>query len=372
MDVSTRCDRLLMAAASGPRGVNASSSPLSDRYRRLLALLVREYIDHGEPVSSLWLAAHSGAGVSSATVRNMLARLEEDGYLHQPHTSAGRVPTDRAYRSYVDMLLEARRRTRPAADVEARLRRAGTVESVLDDGSHELSRASSHLGFALPPANASTKLRRIDFVSLDGTKVMVVVVSQAGHVAHKLVELAERLSPDELVQAANYLNEQFHGLALAEIRARVIERLTEDRTLYDALLSRTLQLAKSSLDDDLTAPTPLFVHGASSLLHSSFGDVDEVAIATLRTLLVMIEEKHRLVHVLTEYIDGTGLTIVIGREHSSPDLKQFSLVATTYTDGESTGTIGVIGPTRMRYSRAIAAVDSVSQAITRVLVGDSH
>src|SRR5215471_14282729 len=139
---------------------------VTDRQRRILARLVAEYIDQGEPVSSAWLAEHSALGLSSATVRNILARLEEHGLVHQPHTSAGRVPTDSGYRLYVDWLLESRRRARPSAEFEARLRRHGTVGDLLENASQELSRASHHVGFALVPAAPSARFRHIDFAPL--------------------------------------------------------------------------------------------------------------------------------------------------------------------------------------------------------------
>src|SRR5579863_3560816 len=150
---------------------------LTDRQRRILARLVSEYIEQGEPVSSAWLAGHSALGLSSATVRNILARLEEQGLVRQPHTSAGRVPTNSGYRLYVDSLLGSRKRVRPSADVEARLRRAGTVEDLLDHASHELSRASHHIGFAIAPPETTVRLRHIDFVKLDSARVLVVIVT---------------------------------------------------------------------------------------------------------------------------------------------------------------------------------------------------
>ena len=148
---------------------------LPERDRRILGALVQAYIDHGEPISSLWLASR-GFGVSSATLRNVMARLEELGYVRQPHTSAGRVPTDMGYRAYVDQLLSERRSARHAPDLEERLRRAGTVEDVLSHASQEISRASHQVGFAMVPATEAT-FEHLDFVPLDGGRVLVVLVS---------------------------------------------------------------------------------------------------------------------------------------------------------------------------------------------------
>jgi heat-inducible transcriptional repressor len=295
-----------------------------------------------------------------------MARLEEQGYVRQPHTSAGRVPTDQGYRIYVDQLVAERKTSRPAPQVEARLRRAGTVGDMLSHVSQEVSRASHQVGFAIAPAADTTVLERVDFVVLDGGKLLVVIVAAGGHVSHKVVEPTEAYGPGELQQAANYLNHQFKGRSLIEIRQAVLERLSEERTLYDVLMARALRLASTTFEDIDTAPT-VFIQGTSLLLDDVGGEDPEMTLTTLRTLLRMIEEKTRLVQLLDDYISGDGLTIVIGTEHATPDLQHFSVVAATYSDGHGTGAVGVIGPTRMRYSRAINAVESLSQAITRMV-----
>ncbi len=336
---------------------------LPERDRRILGVLVHAYIDQGEPISSLWLA-NRGFGVSSATLRNIMARLEEQGYVRQPHTSAGRVPTDQGYRLYVDQLLSERKSSRPAPQVEARLRRAGNVDDLLSHVSQEVSRASHQVGFAIAPD--MTMLERLDFVALDGGKLLVVVVAAGGHVTHKVIEPSEEYRPGELQQAANYLNQEFKGRSLVEVRQEVLERLREERTLYDELMARALRLASTTFEDINPAPT-VFIQGTSLLLDDVGADDPEHTLTTLRTLLRMIEEKARLVQLLDDYMSTDGLTIVIGTEHHAADLQSFSLVVATYFDGHGTGAVGVIGPTRMRYSRAIDAVDTLSRAISRMV-----
>jgi heat-inducible transcriptional repressor len=338
---------------------------LPERDRRILGVLVQAYIDQGEPISSLWLA-NRGFGVSSATLRNIMARLEEQGYVRQPHTSAGRMPTDLGYRLYVDQLLAERKSSRPSSQVEARLRRAGTVENLLTHVSHEVSRASHQVGFAIAPD--TTMLERLDFVPLDGGKLLVVVVAAGGHVTHKVVEPTEEYEPGELQAAANYLNHEFKGRSLVEVRQAVLERLREERTLYDELMARALRLACTTFEDIDPAPT-VFIQGTSLLLDDVGSEDTELTLTTLRTLLRMIEEKTRLVQLLDDYMGTAGVTVVIGSEHHAPDLQHFSLVASTYFDGHGTGAVGVIGPTRMRYSRAINAVDTLSRAISRMVSG---
>jgi heat-inducible transcriptional repressor len=337
----------------------------TDRSRRVLAALVREYITSGEPVASSLLVTAAGLGVSSATVRSILARLEEEGFVQQPHTSAGRIPTDRGYRFYVDLLLESKRPGRAATAVEARLRRDSPdrlIDSLLPQVSHVLSQASRSIGFAIRPAHEAAVFDRVEFVPLGATRVLVVIVASGGHVIQKVIDVGEPLEADDLHQAANYLNAEFTGLPLHRAREAVHDRIHEERLLYDALLARAMRLATSAFAD-LPDDQTIYVEGASSLLDDATG----LTVQTLQALLQMIEEKQKLLQLLNEYIDGPGLTVVIGAEHLNPNLRPFSLILSTYDDGSGVGTIGVIGPTRMRYSRAIAVVDGAAQAVSRVL-----
>ena len=187
----------------------------TDRAKRLLAALVREYIASGEPVASSLLVRAAGLGVSSATVRNVLARLEDEGYVQQPHTSAGRVPTDRGYRFYVDLLLESKRRHRAAGVVEARLRRetiAPLADVVLSQASQVVSQASRSIGFALSSAQDAAVFERVEFIPLGASRVLVVIVARGGHVVQKVIDTGEPLSADALRQSASYLNAEFSGL----------------------------------------------------------------------------------------------------------------------------------------------------------------
>ena len=340
------------------------SFELSERSRRLLTALVQQYIETGEPVSSQILVRQSGLGVSSATIRNVLAQLEDAGYVHQPHTSAGRVPTDRGYRVFVDLLLDGRKRTRPPAVVESHLReqagRSPLMDDMLASVSHLVARAGLHVGFALAGTQAAV-LRRIDFVALGGSRILVVVISAGNQITQKVVDAGEDVRPDDLVYAANYLNTEFAGLPLLDVREAVLARLEQERNLYDQLLSRALRLARSTLEQ-LPEHQAFFVEGIASLLEAQ---PDERG--TLRAIFEMMEEKERMVHLLNQYIDGPGMTVVIGEEHAAPGLRPFSLIASTAVDGTTVRTVGVIGPTRMDYLRAITLVDGTTQAVSRVL-----
>lgn len=343
------------------------SSELSTRSRRVLDTLISAYIETGEPVASQVLARDSGLGVSSATVRNILAQLEEAGYLHQPHASAGRVPTDRGYRVFVNRLLKERRPARPALSVEHQLRqqaeRSPLMDDVLASATHLVSRKARHVGFALA-GSLGAVLQRIEFVALGGGRVLVVVVSRGNQVVQKIVDAGEDVRPDDLAFAAKYLNTEFAGLQLLHVREAVLARLQQDRILYDQLMARALRLAQTTLER-LPQEHAFHVEGIASLLAES--SAGGVSLETLRALLEMMEEKERLVRLLNGYFDGPGVTVVIGEEHTSPDLRPFSLVASTVVDGGATRTVGVIGPVRMHYSRTITLVDTATQAVSKVL-----
>ena len=337
----------------------------NDRSKRVLAALVRQYIATGEPIASSVIVNAAGLGVSSATVRHLLVGLEDEGYLSQPHPSAGRVPTDRGYRFYVDLLLEQKRPRGAATRLEARLRRDSSgsmIDSLLPQVSHVLSQASRSIGFAVRPANEAAVFDRVEFVPLSSARVLVVIVARGGHVIQKVIDVGESLQADDLRQAANYLNAEFSGMPLNRAREAVLERLDEERLLYDELLARAMRLA-TSMFSDLPEERAIFVEGAASLVEAHQG----LTLETLQALVQMIEEKQKIVRLLNEYIDGPGMTVVIGAEHQDPNLRTFSLIASTYDDGTGIGTVGVIGPTRMHYSRAIAMVDGAAEAVSRVL-----
>src|SRR5688500_2127236 len=214
-----------------------TSPALSDRTRRILAALIREYIETGEPVSSAALTRRTGLALSSATIRNVLAQLEDMGFVWQPHTSAGRVPTDLGYRFYVDLLLEAKRASKDAAGVEARLRQqagdAPLIDDLLSSASHVLSEVSRHIGFAIAPANAQAVFHRIEFVPLSSHKILVILVARGNQVSQKTIDIGEEIPQSELVKAANYLNHEFSGRTLDEVREGVLMRLRDARTLYE-------------------------------------------------------------------------------------------------------------------------------------------
>jgi heat-inducible transcriptional repressor len=239
------------------------------------------------------------------------------------------------------------------------------MDDLLSTASHMLSETSRHVGFAVSPANGQAIFERIEFVPIGANRILVIVVARGQHLYQKAVDIGESVDSSELTQAANFLNSEFSGHPLDAVREGVLERLREERSLCDELLGLALRLAMRSLDN-LERPSAVCIDGTSTLLDQVVG-ASGLPVVTIRALLRMVEEKQRLVKLLNEYIDGPGITVVIGAEHSDPELRPFSLIAATYFDGRNTGLVGVLGPTRMRYSRAIGAVEGAAQAIGRVL-----
>src|ERR1700676_3006540 len=240
----------------------------NERSSRVLTALVRAYISSGDPVPSSLLVSAAGLGVSSATVRNILARLEDEGFVQQPHTSSGRVPTDRGYRFYVDLLLESKRTGRTASAVEARLRRDSSgvhIDTLLPQVSHVLSQSSRSVGFAIRPLHETAVFDRVEFVPLSSTHVLVVIVARGGHVIQKVIDIGESLEPGDLHKAAHYLNSEFSGLLLHQAREAVVERINEERLLYNELMARAMRLASSTFADLADDPT-IYVEGTAGLL----------------------------------------------------------------------------------------------------------
>ncbi len=337
-------------------------SPLGERSGAILRSLVDLHIGTGEPVGSESLARRLGNTLSSATIRNTLAELEKLGYLDHPHTSAGRVPTDDGYRLYVDALMapqaldvaEARR-------IQSRLRPGdSSPQQLLQSVPQLLSEMSQQMGFALLSDPAMPTFRHIDFVRLPHPRILAVMVSPIGIVTNRVVdvEFETEITQDDLQACANYLNTHFSGVPLPEIRARLLEMMKEEKARYDQLLKQVVALAEPSFEG-APSEASVFLDGAVNLLEQT----DDVEL--MRTIFRTFEEKSRLVRILGACLDGSGVRITIGRENADPALRKVSLVtARCEVDGREVFGIGILGGTRMEYSRAVAVVGAAALAVT--------
>jgi heat-inducible transcriptional repressor len=340
-------------------------SYLSERKREILKAVIADYILTAEPVGSSAITGRHIRDLSPATVRSVMAELEEMGFLFQPHTSAGRVPTEKGFRAFVDHLMQPKAIN--SAEKEE-IRRAcissgHEVPDLLRDVSRILSSITRHAGLAVVPRVSDATLKHIEFVRLKGNRVLVVLVSESGMVQNKLIEMDEDLKQGDLDRMSGYLNELFSGLTIAEIKMRLLEEMRKEKNLYDRLLKRALRLGSEVMGGDAGAKE-VFIEGRSRLFeHPEFLDVGR-----MREIFRAFEEKGMIIKLLDKSLKAEGVHVFIGCETGSSELKGCSLVAATYgMDGSILGSIGVIGPVRMDYSRVIPVVDYTARVVEKIL-----
>ena len=345
------------------------SEELNERSRQILQAIIEDYIGTGEPVGSRTLSRRPGINLSPASVRNVMADLEELGFLYSPHTSAGRVPTEKGYRFYVASLLEVRQLNR---DLRSRLRqecrsRDFDTESLLREVGRILSATSNYTGLVMVPRFTSTVFRRIEFVRLAETRVLVVFITQTGIVQHKLIEVEEPLTQRELDEVTNYLNLEFSGLSIQEIKNRIFAEMDHERALVDHLRRRALLLSSRVLQYELGGQ--VFIEGASNILEQpEFADL-----STMKRLMRTLDQKSLLVDLLDKAQQVEGLQILIGGADNYSEIEGCSLVTSSYASSRgTTGILGVIGPTRMPYAMVIPLVDYAASLVSDILNSESE
>jgi heat-inducible transcriptional repressor len=345
-----------------------SEPRLSPRERAVLTATVETYIATGEPVASQALARHFGNkdGMSSATIRNVMASLGDAGLLDQPHTSAGRIPTARAFRFYVEQLGGAQLAflaPERMEQIEESFAGIGTSQQYLERTSHVLALISSGLGVALASTQEFHTLEHIHFSRLTGGRVLAVVITKAGTVLDRVLSLDHDLTSAELETAARFLNENFYGWSMERIRAELAKRIETERDEYTRLMRSVEELyRKGALAGEDAAPV-IFIEGVANLLS---GETDR---EHLRTMMQALEAKERLIELLNAYVDARERTVrvVVGLEDAIPELKDFVLIGTTARLGsENLGTVAVIGPTRIHYQETINAVSYIAQLSGRI------
>jgi len=354
-----------------------SGRPAPDSRRQaVLSAIIEEHLISGETVGSHVVSDKfaSAAGWSSATIRNVMAELEELGLLQQPHTSAGRIPTDKGYRYYVDNMLDSTRlsKTDLRAIESIGFGRHTTVrpDRLLEKASHVLSELSENVGIVVWPSLAENRLRHIRFVRLPDRRVLVVLVSNSNIVHDKVITLDEEFTQDELDRTARYLNVEFSGKSLLAIRAEIIELLREEKALYDTVLRNAMLLCERSLQDE-EATAEVYLDGTSNILSKpEFSGAEHI-----RELFRMFEEKSRLVKILNECISSQpsigNVRVVIGRENVASSMKGCAVITTSYeVGGDVLGAIGVVGPMRIEYGRMMAVVNYLARFIERALLSE--
>ncbi len=339
--------------------------PLTGRNLEILNAIIRSYIATGEPVGSKTVSQRRKDGLSPASIRNVMAELEEDGYLTQPHTSAGRVPTDKALRFYVQHLTAPRLQRSDADFVEVSLRQAGTLEERMGLSSRVLAALTRQVGLVVLAPLSQAVLQHVQFLRLSDRRVLIVLVARGEVVRDRVVQLGEDVLQDELDRIANYINHNFAGWQLAEARQEILRRIEEERAAYDAILRRLrLLCVQGFLSADSDAR--VYLEGMPNL-------VEILDTERARDLLRAMEEKHKLIEILDQCMRGEmqlavqkgaageTLCVRIGLEDASPVMKGLALIgAVCHMEAGLAGRIAVIGPTRMHYERVISAVAHIA------------
>ena len=341
---------------------------LNERKQRLLMALVERHIRHGQPVGSKTLATGSGLAVSPATIRNLMAELEDMGLLASPHTSAGRVPTERGYRLYVDTLLASSTMERPDnARLRDELRQMlapdQSPEALVSQASRSLAELTRMAGLVAVPRRDVTTLRQVEFLPLSGQRVLVVLVVNRSEVQNRIIQTSRDYNEVELRQAANYINKTYAGCDLDNICEGLLSTMDADRAQMDVLMQATMDIAGKALRQD-RKDSDYVVSGESNLLEG--GQMD--SIEKVRDLFDAFNRKRDILHLLERSMKADGVQIFIGEEAGYEVFDDYSVVTAPYSDGARIlGVLGVIGPTRMAYERVIPIVDVTARMLSSAL-----
>ena len=329
---------------------------LQERKQKILSAVIHQYIKTGKPVGSNILIEEYDIKLSPATVRNLMAELEEEGFLTHPHTSAGRIPTDKGYRTYVDSLVNLQHF---AVEEEERIKKEyeqkhKEIETLLSETSRILSGLSNYTGFVLAPKAQYNEISNIELLQIAPDQLLVVLLTHTGMVKHKKVDAS--LSPEQISRLRNFLNDKLRGVPLAEANGRIIEEIRNFRQ-NTAEMSRIVEKISDifyGIQDDI------YIDGASNVVAiPDFNDFEP-----LKSLLRLNEDKEKLIQIINENFSGAGINVKIGSENSLAELKELSIVTTVYKDGEkAVGVLGIIGPKRMEYDKMMSLVDAVSKML---------
>ena len=344
--------------------------PLSERAQHLLRVLVESYIREGQPVGSRNLSRDSGLNLSSATVRNVMADLEEYGFVSSPHTSAGRVPTDKGYRFFVDTLLRQRQRpddSQMLSELNQRLEQEEDRDpkALIAVASQMLSSLTHLAGVVTIPRPPHQSLSQIEFLPLSENRVLVVMVINGRDVQNRIVHLERYYPAEELRRAANFLNQQFGGKELTQIRSDIVAELTQAGETLNQLMRDAIHVAQQAVGEGRRPEQPEYViAGETNLME--FAELSNVE--KLRRLFDAFTSKRDILHLLDQSLGAEGVQIFIGQESGYQILDNCSLVTAPYAlDNETVGVLGVIGPTRMAYDRVIPIVDVTARLLGSAL-----
>ena len=344
----------------------ARDEALGERAQHLLRTLIESYIRDGQPVGSRVLSRESGLQLSSATIRNVMADLEELGFVASPHTSAGRVPTDKGYRFFVDTLLQHRPLDEVASADIRRKFAAGRDSStdLIATVSQLLSSVTQLAGVVTLPRTRQASVTQIEFVGLSENRVLVVLVFHDREVQNRIIQLERRYSSDELKRASNFLNEQLRGRSLREVRHEILRQLSEARAHMNQIMLDAIAVAQQVFEGGTEGKLEYVIKGETNLM----GAAELTNVEKLRRLFEAFNEKRDFLHLLDHSLKAEGVQIFIGHESGFTILDDCSVVTAPYAEGDAVvGVVGVIGPTRMAYERVIPIVDLTAKLLGAAL-----
>lgn len=339
---------------------------LQKRDQQVLEAVITDYIQTGEPVGSRAISKRYGLNVSSATIRNVMADLEELGLLFQPHTSAGRVPTEKGLRYYLDSLLRFQELSR---EDRVSIRKAfseshGDIKELLKQTSKILSIFCGQAGVVLWPKLTATRLKRIEFIRIRPCHVAVILISRSGLVHQSFLDLDEDIGQEELDRYGQYLNEILKDVPLGKVKDRILEEMRDQKTLFEKLYARALGLSQRVFDSTIEN-LDVYIEGRINLLKNpEFADVER-----MRRILEAFEEKSRIIRLLDMTLKNPErVSIILGPESELQELREISLISSPYRRGDTQlGVLGVIGPLRMDYSRIIPVVEFTANLLSQFL-----
>ncbi len=341
---------------------------LDERSKKVLKAVILSYIKTALPIGSRSITERFDFGVGSATIRNIMSDLEEGGFLTHPHTSAGRIPTEKGYRFYVDTLFEeeAFLNNKNSIMMEAeQLVQREDASLLLQDTSRLLSDLTHYMAVVTAPKIATAHIRHIEFIRLRANCIMAITVSEAGFVQNKFFDLAKDISQKSLNDISDYLNNFYQGMTLQGIREKLMTQMEKIEDLYDHLQTEAFELTKYAVGDMMEGESgELYTDGATHIF--DLPDFSDRKI--MKGLLEAVKEKQSVIQLLDKYIGSKGVQVFIGSENRFLGNHGFSLVVSQYKRGDRVlGALGVIGPTRMDYSKVIPLVDSAAKQVSRLL-----
>lgn len=336
---------------------------LTKRNTLILVELVKLFINRGEPIASRLLADKLPFNISSATIRNILAELEAEGYLYQPHSSAGRIPTDKAYRLYVDYLKNFRLDEKEKRILESLIKMKGTLEEILLQSAKILSNLTNNVAIVLAPNYNDMIMQKIDFVLIKAKKILVIFITNTGFMLNKTIEINEDINQEELIKIANYLNSNFKGKTLPQIKETILQLMQIELFKYDALMRKALQLAKEGFEFNVKEPT-IYIEGAEKILENlAKEDVNKAFY-----IMKLLNEKSKILELLNKTLEREGLHIFIGSESAIKDFSDVTFISSTYKiQQEALGCLGVLGPLRMPYNKVIPIVSHMGKTFNKIL-----